>query len=943
MHPVSDEVSAFAFRMWRRAWGATEWEPATRLLVHVSDGERVMPAQLSWVTRDGARFALGFAPEMASCYGHRYSGDGLIQELRGELDDQLAQDAAGARGYEFDTATEDSDGWSPAGRLRILIDGGEAPARSVAWSDRSGEACSIVLRSARPSGTEDVTDLVSGVWASSEYRDAGEVAVNLLRTSSDKWFAHQNRATVEFELTEQVAVDRYVLISANDAPDRDPAAWTLRGSVDGRQWRTLDTRAGQLFTQRHQPKTFRIAEPDSYGRYRLDITGNHGSPHLQLETVRFLAAGDGGFAGYRQSAGHVPVAYRGISVAQAESPSQGGSVPLSPQMPQKHTPVRAQETRSVVAGSSGRAVMGSRSRPFRQRVTWQPGQSWLPLGGSLSMQSLTSPSGRFTLLQSPYEPSLAIRDNLTRDRVWTVDSRSSSLCLGPDGDLVAWDHRGNRIWSAGTAWLGVRRLELRDSGELALTSGDGEVVWSTGIPDVPTGEAPHPVPRGSTLRRGESLDGQSLTSADGSTVLWHDGRLVRIIVRGRTSHWDRFPTTENILVLDDDGFLRMRELDGSVLEEIAGPGTELVVERGGVELRDDAGAVVWASTPRSQRPAPVREPRLANNEDLRTWFNVLSGNGHRVAVAKDSTPEQILERIGVTPVAGTWRELQRHRDATHPDGGTVVAAIAVGPDVLLVSDDPDLPVAELAPSVAAVRQPDGNCGFAVFDLHRDGTLVAELREYPYRHKGAKVPEVAAALGEIVHSMHSHEILFRTTEVVPTAALLGGELLGGALAPKPDPEPTPATEPLLVVEGWEDMTPLVVRTDFTNDEAWNHVVQEMGLPWVDNDPVPPCVVDDPRLSGAPTEQVLREVCAALPHPGGPSVLFIADTTTMTTPVHPILAVTTEWDGNPFEEDEEEFTTQFRLMPDAAIEIATNLDLGNMDFEDFATDGIAERLV
>ncbi|WP_216898381.1 DUF6924 domain-containing protein [Nocardia alni] len=940
---MSDEVSAFAFRMWRRAWGATEWVPATRLLVRVNDGDPVMPTQLSWVTQDGARLALGFAPDMASCYGHRYADDGLIQELRGELDDSLAQDAADARGYEFDTETQDSDDWSPAGRLRILIDGGETPMRSVAWSDRSGQACSLVLRSARPSGTEDVSSLVNGVWASAEYRDAGEVAANLVLASSAKWFAHQNRATLEFELAEQVAVDRYVLTSANDSPDRDPSAWTLRGSADGRQWRTLDSRSGQLFTQRHQPKTYRIATPESCGHYRLDITGNQGSPHLQLETVRFLAGGDGGFAGYRQRAGHVPVAFRGISVVQAEPRARSGSAPLSPQMPQKRIPGHTGGARSAMPAMPARAAsLGSMSQPLRRRVVWQPGQSWLPLGGSLSMQSLTSPSGRFTLLHSPYEPSLAVRDNLTRDRVWTVDSRTSSLCLGPDGDLVAWDHRGNRIWSTGTAWLGVRRLEMRDSGELALTSGSGEVLWSTGVPDVPAGEAPRPVPRGSTLRRGESLDGQSLTSADGSTVLFHDGRLVRIIVRGHTSHWDRFPDTQNILALDDDGFLRVRNLDGTVLEQIAGPGAELVVERGGVELRDDAGALVWASSPRSQRPGPVREPRLAHNEDLLTWFNVLSGHGHCVAVAKDSTPEQVLERIGAAPVAGTWRELQRHRDATHPDGGTVVAAIAVGPDVLLISDDPDLQVAQLAPSVAAVHQPDGNCGFAVFDLHRDGTLVAELREYPHRRKGAKVPEVAAALAEIVHSMHSHALLFRTTEVVPTAAALGGELLGGVLAPKPEPEPTSPPEPLLVVEGWEDMTPLVVRTDFTDDEAWDQIIQEMSAPWFDNDPVPPCVVTDPRLAGAPAEQVLREVCAALPEPGRPGALFIADAMTMNNPVHPLLAVTTEWDGNPFEEDEEEFTTQFRLMPDAAIEISTNLDLGNMDFEDFATDGIAERL-
>ncbi len=58
---------------------------------------------------------------------------------------------------------------------------------------------------------------------------------------------------------------------------------------------------------------------------------------------------------------------------------------------------------------------------------------------------------------------------------------------------------------------------------------------------------------------------------------------------------------------------------------------------------------------------------------------------------------------------------------------------------------------------------------------------------------------------------------------------------------------------------------------------------------------------------------------------------------------MLAVTTEWDGQAFEDDEEEFITQFRLLPDAAVEISTNLDLGNMDFDDFAGDGVRERIV
>jgi Domain of unknown function (DUF6924) len=77
------------------------------------------------------------------------------------------------------------------------------------------------------------------------------------------------------------------------------------------------------------------------------------------------------------------------------------------------------------------------------------------------------------------------------------------------------------------------------------------------------------------------------------------------------------------------------------------------------------------------------------------------------------------------------------------------------------------------------------------------------------------------------------------------------------------------------------------------------------------------------------------------PDRPGAVFIADSTTMRETGHPLLAVSTDWDGEPFAEDEEEFVTQFRLAPNAAVEISTNLGLGNMDFEDFAGDGLHER--
>jgi hypothetical protein len=501
-------------------------------------------------------------------------------------------------------------------------------------------------------------------------------------------------------------------------------------------------------------------------------------------------------------------------------------------------------------------------------------------------------------------------------------------------------------------------LEIRDNGELALTGADGAVVWSSGIPPVPAiaGAGDRTVARGSTMRRGQSLRGQSLTSDDGSTVLFHDGRAARIILRGRTSHWDRFPGQENVLVLDEDGFLRSRALDGTVLEQIAGPGAGLVLVRGAAELRDDAGDVEWASADRSTRLAPVREPAVPQNDDLAAWFGALAGEGHgySVAVVKDSTPLEVLQRTGIprdSVVQGTWRQLQQRRDAEHPDGGHVAAAVAVGTDVLLVSDDPALPAAALSPSTsaAALHQPFGGNGFGgTFTLHQDGRLVAELRDAPRRLKGLKVAEVAAALDDVPDDSHRHELVFRTSGVILSAAGLGGPLIGGALAPAPSAAPAPPVagpaEPPLAVEGYDGMNPLVIRTDFTDEDAWDQVVGELRAPWVNDDPSYPYLISDPRYAGAPAERVLQDVHAALPgwDPSVPGAIFIADSNTMHEKGHPLLAVSTERDGEPFAADEEEFVTQFRLLPNAAVEISLNLGIGNMDFDDFAGDAVYERM-
>jgi hypothetical protein len=278
----------------------------------------------------------------------------------------------------------------------------------------------------------------------------------------------------------------------------------------------------------------------------------------------------------------------------------------------------------------------------------------------------------------------------------------------------------------------------------------------------------------------------------------------------------------------------------------------------------------------------------------------------------------------------------------------VVAAIAVGRDVLVISDDVALPVATLAPSssVAALHLPSGRKGYGTtFSLRQDGRLVTEIRDDPRRRKGAKVAEVAAALDDIAHDLHRHELVFRTAGVVPSAAELGGPLLGGVLTPARSPSATPeagAAEPPLVIEGYNSLDQLVVRTDFTDEDAWSWVVEQLQEPWMENEPEP-YLICDPRYDGAPAERVLQDVRAALSGPDLPGAVFIADSTTMHETGHPLLAVSTEWDGEPFQEDEETFVTQFRSLPNAALEISCNLGIANLDFEDFADFVPHERTV
>jgi predicted alpha-1,2-mannosidase len=166
----------------------------------------------------------------------------------------------------------------------------------LAWTDtvqddRSGPKAGGVDGTFLPARPGSVLSRVAEVTASGEARGFGEVKENLIDGDpGTKWLTQATAGWVQLRLSAPVALQRYVLSSANDAAERDPRDWTLQGSADGHDWTTLDTRVDQVFAQRLEAREFSLEGASPYAHYRLHVARNNGAPLLQLGDVELLAS-----------------------------------------------------------------------------------------------------------------------------------------------------------------------------------------------------------------------------------------------------------------------------------------------------------------------------------------------------------------------------------------------------------------------------------------------------------------------------------------------------------------------------------------------------------------------------------------------------------------------------------------------------------------------------
>lgn len=138
--------------------------------------------------------------------------------------------------------------------------------------------------------------------------------------------------------------------------------------------------------------------------------------------------------------------------------------------------------------------------------------------------------------------------------------------------------------------------------------------------------------------------------------------------------------------------------------------------------------------------------------------------------------------------------------------------------------------------------------------------------------------------------------------------------------------------------------LVIRTDFSDDEAWEAVAGELHRPWGPGGEFAAAVqlVDAPAWSGATADEVLAALVDE-----DLIVVFVADRGTMKSPARALLALSTVWEDvsglDPVyyqELIESPEPREFRATPAAVHGVQADLALGNVDFAEYAGAAAAE---
>lgn len=90
---------------------------------------------------------------------------------------------------------------------------------------------------------------------------------------SDKGFAKSFPCFISWEYAKPLEVKSYSLTSGNDMPARDPKAWNLYGSKNGKDYVLIDKQENVVFEDRIETKDFNLQKPVNYKYFKFEILG----------------------------------------------------------------------------------------------------------------------------------------------------------------------------------------------------------------------------------------------------------------------------------------------------------------------------------------------------------------------------------------------------------------------------------------------------------------------------------------------------------------------------------------------------------------------------------------------------------------------------------------------------------------------------------------------
>ncbi|MCP9807507.1 FG-GAP repeat protein, partial [Cyanobium sp. T1B-Tous] len=267
---------------------------STALLVVPGEAGSRTPVTVSLTGASGQQMALVRVDDLAG--GIDGDGDGVIESRPGDsgylkvLAQRLQQ--VGERVIVSEKRSQQS--------LELEAGGIYLPMRfsgitAASWSQRSAPTLAPQVGVLAPQAMSAI-DLDG---ASQSRTPSGEGAAQALDGNALTKYLNYGKANagLEFSYGSAVRIESFVITTANDAPERDPASYALYGAV-GSEWRKISAGVLSLPQERRtEAAVVTITNPSFYSGYRLvfpSLRSASAATSLQLADVQLRGAADQG-------------------------------------------------------------------------------------------------------------------------------------------------------------------------------------------------------------------------------------------------------------------------------------------------------------------------------------------------------------------------------------------------------------------------------------------------------------------------------------------------------------------------------------------------------------------------------------------------------------------------------------------------------------------------